>query len=182
MPSTAPTCSRAGCRLRQEAFRFHDRIAVHAGDEVERLSTATSAAARHVAMKHVAHELVALAPGSRPSTGALPDTSETDHRVEGGGLAGAVRTINRGSAFFDTQIDAVQRDRRTKPCAGTASIHGIGFSAPPCRIRARRPCGGSVEQLLRRHAEAPDGRLDARPLLGEESPRSPSSADRALRR
>src|ERR1700686_5182490 len=73
----------------------------------------------------VAHELIALGPGIAPEHPQFSLIwSQPENRVERGGLTRPVRTDqSQDATLFDTQIDAVQRDRCAVGLAQTASFY-----------------------------------------------------------
>ncbi len=116
---------------------------MHAGDVVESLRNP------HPARQHgdigneadIAHELIALGP--RVASEHLQLSlirGEAENRIERGGLACAVGTDeSEDAALFNTQIDAVQRDRCAERLAETACFYAChGFSAPLCGASTRR--------------------------------------------
>ncbi len=134
LPDLAAVLDRG---LRQEAFRFRAIEArMHARHVVERLRNP------HPARQHsdigneadVAHELLALRPGissEHPQLSLI--RSQTENRVERGGLARAVGTDESEDAtLFNTQIDAVQCNRCAEGLAETAcfdACHGLQRSS-----------------------------------------------------
>jgi hypothetical protein len=78
--------------------------------------------------------LIALCPGvaSEDSQFSLI-RGETENRVERGGLTRAIRANEpENTAFFDTQIDAIQRDRGAESLAEAASFYAChSFSVSP---------------------------------------------------
>src|SRR5882672_12477410 len=82
----------------------------------------------------IAHKLIALGPGVPPKHSQFSLIGcEAENRVERGGLAGAVGTDNpKDAAFFNTQINAVERDGCTEGLAQAACFYAChGFSVPP---------------------------------------------------
>jgi hypothetical protein len=67
----------------------------------------------------IAHEPIALLPRIAPEHPQLALVwDKTEDRIEGGGLACAIRTYNsEDAALLDTQINAVERDRRAEGLA-----------------------------------------------------------------
>ena len=138
--------------LRKKTFRLRAiESRMHAGDIVERLRNP------HPARQHgdigneadIAHELIALGPGIASEHSQLSLVwGEAENRVERGGLAGAVGTDeSEDAAFFDPQIDAVQRDGCAEGLAQAAGFYAChGFSVPPrgltWRFRLADPAAG----------------------------------------
>src|SRR5204863_8699013 len=84
--------------------------------------------------RDIAHEVIALRPGVAPEDFQFALIGgEAKDRVERGGLAGAVGTDeSEDSAFFDAEIDAVERDRGAECLAEAACFYGChGFSSLP---------------------------------------------------
>ena len=152
-------------RLRQKTFRLRAiESRMHPGDVVERLRNT------HPAWQHrdignetdIAHELIALGPGvaSEHLQFSLIG-GEAENRIERGGLACAVGTDeSENAAFFDPQIDAVQRDRCAVGLAETACFYTChGFSAPSSQcstttgvlrqLSAARPASGPTAEWSR---------------------------------
>ena len=145
-----------------------------AGDVVERLRDP------HPARQHgdvgdeadVAHQLIALGPRIAAEHLQLALVGgEAEDRVERGGLAGAVGADEpEDAAFFDAQVDAVQRDGRAEGLAQAAGFYAChGFSAPPLRLgRPASRRGRRVAAVLPRQAEPLDGGVDPRPFFAQE--------------
>ena len=96
--------------------------------------------------------------------------SEPQNRVEGGGLARAVRADDpENAAFFDAQVDAVQRHRFPERFAQSARLyacHGVQRSSLP-RLSRGAVCR-ALEQFLRRQTKALNSGLILRPFLGQK--------------
>ena len=172
--------SRPDGGLRQKTFRLGAiESRMHAGDIVERLRN-PDPARQHGDVgdeADIAHELIALVPRVAPQHPQFPLVwSESEDRVERGGLARAVGTDqSQDAALFDTQIDAVQRDGCAVGLAQTAGFYAChGFSAPPPGVQAstavgllrRRP--RAIQQFFRLQAKPLDGGLDPRPLFAQK--------------
>src|SRR5258708_6737694 len=106
------------------------------GDVIEDLRDA------HPARQHgdvgdegdIAHEQIALGPGISSEHRQFSLVGgEAENGVERGGLSCAVRADEpEDAAFFDTQIDAVERDRGAERLAETACFdgcHDLGVSS-----------------------------------------------------
>src|ERR1051326_7365534 len=76
---------------------------------------------------------------------------EPQNRIERGRLARAVGADQpQNPPLFHTQINSIQRDRRTKSLAESACLYAChGFSAPPlpAKLRARFPCPSAAHPL-----------------------------------
>src|SRR5437868_12438274 len=84
--------------------------------------------------RDVAHELFARRPWVAPQDLQFSFViGEAEDGVERGALAGAIRADQaEDAALFDTQIDAVERDRRAVRFAEAAGFYACHeFSAPP---------------------------------------------------
>src|SRR5215471_14097177 len=123
--------------LGKKAFGLHAiKSRMHSGNVVENLRH-PDPTRQHCDIgdeTDVAHELIALVPGialEHPEFSLK--RSEAKNRVERGGFARAVGTDeSENPAFFDAQIDSVQRDGCAKSFAQAAGFyHCHGFSFPP---------------------------------------------------
>src|SRR5580704_7032107 len=108
---------------------------MHSGDIVERLRNPYPARQDGDVGDEadIAHQLIALGPGIAPEHSQFSlIRSEPENGVERGGLACAVGTDDsEDAAFFNPQIDAVQRDGCTERLSKTAcfyNCHGLRSS------------------------------------------------------
>src|SRR5205807_4652215 len=141
-----PYCAAApDVGLRKKAFRLRAiESRMHTGDIVKRLRNP------HPARQHgnignerdIPHELIALRPGVASEHLQFSLIwGEAENRVERRGLACAVGTNEpEDAALFNTQVDAVQRDRCAERLTETACFYPChGFIAPPLSLWLSTP-------------------------------------------
>ena len=81
------------------------------------------------------------------------------------------------AALFDTQIDAIQRGRRSELLAKTVRFYAChGFSAPSFGIRLGAFRAFGIQEFFSTQTQPLNGRVNPGPFLGQELLRSPRSS------